>query len=164
MTDNAELLPCPEGWRLVPVEPTPEMTEKALEAGSRYGVKAMANIWSLMLSAAPVPASPPVADVTAALRAEIERQCGIGAGTFVVDDGRDQSGLWQINADLDPYGLSDALSTRPRVSREDVIEALRPLSPTRQARAGDAIDLTEIGDAYLVKLADAILALFGGGE
>lgn len=52
-------------------------------------------------------------DELRALRTEIERQCDIGAGTFTIDDGYGQSGLWQVNADLDPNGLKNALATRP---------------------------------------------------
>jgi len=43
------------------------------------------------------------------LRTELERQCAIGAGTFTVDDGFAQSGLWQVNADLDSGSLIAAL-------------------------------------------------------
>jgi hypothetical protein len=44
------------------------------------------------------------------LRTELERQCAIGAGTFTVDDGFAQSGLWQVNADLDSGSLIAALA------------------------------------------------------
>ncbi|WEK42933.1 MAG: hypothetical protein P0Y64_16570 [Candidatus Sphingomonas colombiensis] len=46
-----------------------------------------------------------------ALKSEIERQCSIGAGMFKIDDGHGQSGLWEINADLDPAGLAASIST-----------------------------------------------------
>ena len=54
MTDNAELLPC--GWRLVPVEPTPEMTDAGAEmCEDAYSGRAANAVWSAMVSAAPAP-------------------------------------------------------------------------------------------------------------
>lgn len=48
---------------------------------------------------------------TAKLRAEIERQCSIGAGTIKIDEGYlEATGLWMVNADLDPRGLARALT------------------------------------------------------
>lgn len=42
--------------------------------------------------------------------------------------------------------------------RERVMAALLPLKPERAIRAGDALDVYEVGGAYLGKLADAAIA------
>jgi len=56
-------------------------------------------------------------ELRVALRSELERQCSIGAGTFVIDDGFAQSGLWQVNADLDSGSLIAALAqAQPQAS------------------------------------------------
>lgn len=70
-------------------------------------------------------AQPAEADGVERLRAEIERQCSIDAGTFTVDDGFAQSGLWQINADLDPNGLASALAVTPKAPATDAGEVER---------------------------------------
>lgn len=61
----------PEGWKLVPVEPTPEMIdaghreyEKAMLGNRRNVTAAFLRRWKAMLSAAPAPAQP-VPDVSA---------------------------------------------------------------------------------------------------
>lgn len=54
----------------------------------------------------------------ATLRAELERQCGIGAGEFSVCP---ETGLWQVSADLDIDSLVRAL-TRPAPA--GLVEAL----------------------------------------
>ena len=58
-----------------------------------------------------VPPRKPMNAVLVPLYEEIVRQCGIGAGTISIDDvGLEATGLWTIEADLDPVGLAQALS------------------------------------------------------
>lgn len=62
-------------------------------------------------------ADPTIQKLREALRTELERQCAIGAGTFTIDDGFAQSGLWQVNADLGSASLIAALAqAQPRAS------------------------------------------------
>ncbi len=53
-------------------------------------------------------------DIVERLRAEIERQCGIGAGSFEICT---DSGLWQVRADLD--GVSIARAIRNLKSKDE---------------------------------------------
>ncbi len=115
----------PEGWRLVPIEPTSEMLKEGGHANSewlndnapigeaRYA-RPMQSVWAGMLAAAPVlPASPapPVKDyLTTANTPEIPDSSGTTAG--------------HLCQDLDS-GLSQALADKPgamRLAREAAAE------------------------------------------
>lgn len=54
-------------------------------------------------------------ELIAPVRDEIVRQCEIGAGSIHIDG---ETGLWQVNADLDPNGLLAALESRPAPTEE----------------------------------------------
>ena len=60
----AESRATPEGWKLVPVRPSPAMMQQGLEwseNGSlphRWRASCVANVWDAMLSAAPQPPQP----------------------------------------------------------------------------------------------------------
>ena len=135
--------PCPEGWRLVPVEPTPEMVQAACDA--TFGPAALtheqAHItgWSAMLSAAPVPASPPMAE------------------------GVQSDKISPVGAHKSAEREAAALSTRPRVSREEVAQIVaRAYGGSLYPGLGTPGDYPTDDPDY--RAADAILALFGGGE
>jgi len=55
-------------------------------------------------------ADPIIHKLREVLRIELERQCALGAGTFTIDDGFAQSGLWQVSADFDSGSLIAALA------------------------------------------------------
>ncbi|WP_121323363.1 hypothetical protein [Paraburkholderia sp. RAU2J] len=53
----------PEGWRLVPVQPTPEMVRAAIDWASNASVVTFAEIYCAMLAASPdAPAAQPAVD------------------------------------------------------------------------------------------------------
>ncbi len=90
-----------------PVAWEPEVGAVAAAQDKKASAQARANaIASDRPSGATDPATHKLGQV---LRSELERQCAIGAGTFTVDDGFAQSGLWQVSADLDSGSLIAAL-------------------------------------------------------
>jgi hypothetical protein len=68
-------------------------------------------------------ASPEGEEITRVLKAELDRQCSIGAGSFHVEH---ETGLWELAADIDPNGLRRAL-----------LRALATPSPAQQSLSSD---------------------------
>lgn len=83
--------------------------------------------------------------IKAALRAELERQCGIGAGNFYVDS---ETGLWDVVADLDADAIATALSLPAReVSGNDVeASAWAWLDQTFGSESDDPVDRAYAAD------------------
>lgn len=46
-------------------------------------------------------------DAAGRFKQELERQCSIGAGTFVIDD---ETGLWEVNISLDANTMAKVLN------------------------------------------------------
>lgn len=87
----------PPGWKLVPVEPTPEMIDAYVSNHERF--QSARSDWTAMLAAAPQPAIPP--DHVAVPRELLER-VSHSLGAFCGDEG------W-AQADMDTMDSVDAL-------------------------------------------------------
>lgn len=89
VTNEAGLLACPEGWRLVPVE----LTEAMISAWRETPGLSCYTAYAAMLAAAPTPSTPQSSEQVEALRGEVERLRQALAAKFYVTDEMEKAGV-----------------------------------------------------------------------
>lgn len=142
----------PEGWKLVPIEPTPEMIRQGRPENSIHGLALAEATYHAMLAAAPVPPAPSVEPV-----AWMWQHGETGMTGFVQHAPDDELRQWErMNR---PRKIVAPLYASPTPAQADALDAARLLADLVNAKRwrDAAIKRMEADDDGEYERADAAL-------